>query len=434
MNQPHADPPDPTPTRANGCPTWPTAGCTATRSRAACARLARRRRTPRSTWHAYHLIGDVLRSDDLARPPARDAAFLAALRAAPGRRAGGAGAGAAPRRRRAHRSGCCRWRRRPASWPWPACWSCCSQAGARGRRRRRRRRLAAGRPPPLARGRAASTAVGRAARARPRCCATPASTTTCARTARRWSARRRRCRAAACAAVDFDTCRAALMSAPHRCPALDALRAAPRHRAAAAGPVACIARPGAPAPRRRSTPPAWLRAHQRPRPASSNYRGTHGLQRRRRRVQLARRALPAPATRSTSASRRWTATSTASTATTTTVHTVWPQQARGGRRAARAPRPAWCRRGGGSSRARWTHYDAAPTGQQRGRRPAQAQVLLLEPRDDLRFAQRLWADEATGLLLRADVLDGRRPGARVVGLHARSRSAVRPTRRRCWQA
>lgn len=38
-----------------------------------------------------------------------------------------------------------------------------------------------------------------------------------------------------------------------------------------------------------------------------------------------------------------------------------------------------------------------------------ARVLLLEPRDELRFAQRLWADEDTGLLLRADVLaaDGR---------------------------
>jgi sigma-E factor negative regulatory protein RseA len=34
----------------------------------------------RSAWHAYHLIGDVLRSDDLAEVPARDAAFLTALR------------------------------------------------------------------------------------------------------------------------------------------------------------------------------------------------------------------------------------------------------------------------------------------------------------------------------------------------------------------
>ena len=33
----------------------------------------------RRTWHAYQLIGDVLRSDELATPPARDAAFLAAL-------------------------------------------------------------------------------------------------------------------------------------------------------------------------------------------------------------------------------------------------------------------------------------------------------------------------------------------------------------------
>lgn len=34
-----------------------------------------------------------------------------------------------------------------------------------------------------------------------------------------------------------------------------------------------------------------------------------------------------------------------------------------------------------------------------------AQVLMLTPRDELRFAQRLLADEATGLLLRADVID-----------------------------
>jgi sigma-E factor negative regulatory protein RseA len=34
----------------------------------------------RSQWHAYHLIGDVLRSEDLASDGARDAAFLAAFR------------------------------------------------------------------------------------------------------------------------------------------------------------------------------------------------------------------------------------------------------------------------------------------------------------------------------------------------------------------
>jgi sigma-E factor negative regulatory protein RseA len=34
----------------------------------------------RATWHAYQLIGDVLRSEDLAHPAARDEALLGALR------------------------------------------------------------------------------------------------------------------------------------------------------------------------------------------------------------------------------------------------------------------------------------------------------------------------------------------------------------------
>ena len=34
----------------------------------------------RVAWHAYHMIGDVLRSDDLACDPARDARFLEGLR------------------------------------------------------------------------------------------------------------------------------------------------------------------------------------------------------------------------------------------------------------------------------------------------------------------------------------------------------------------
>lgn len=34
----------------------------------------------RRRWHAYQLIGDVLRSEDLASDPARDAAFMARLR------------------------------------------------------------------------------------------------------------------------------------------------------------------------------------------------------------------------------------------------------------------------------------------------------------------------------------------------------------------
>lgn len=34
----------------------------------------------RADWRTYHLIGDVMRSAELASPPARDAAFLAAFR------------------------------------------------------------------------------------------------------------------------------------------------------------------------------------------------------------------------------------------------------------------------------------------------------------------------------------------------------------------
>lgn len=50
------------------------------------------------------------------------------------------------------------------------------------------------------------------------------------------------------------------------------------------------------------------------------------------------------------------------------------------------------------------HYTLVPAGSSvvAGRK---AQVVMLQPRDELRFAQRLLADEATGLLLRADVLD-----------------------------
>lgn len=49
------------------------------------------------------------------------------------------------------------------------------------------------------------------------------------------------------------------------------------------------------------------------------------------------------------------------------------------------------------------HYDLRAEGVARvaGR---QARVFLLHPRDSLRYPQRLWADEQTGLVLRADVL------------------------------
>lgn len=49
------------------------------------------------------------------------------------------------------------------------------------------------------------------------------------------------------------------------------------------------------------------------------------------------------------------------------------------------------------------HYDVRLLGSERvaGR---DAHVLVLKPKDDARFTQRLWADQATGLLLRVDVL------------------------------
>ena len=40
----------------------------------------RREPQTRERWHTYTLIGDVLRSEDLAQPAAHDAAFLARLR------------------------------------------------------------------------------------------------------------------------------------------------------------------------------------------------------------------------------------------------------------------------------------------------------------------------------------------------------------------
>ena len=45
----------------------------------ACAAWAAADAAARERWHAYHLIGDVLRSDNLATPPQRDRVFLERL-------------------------------------------------------------------------------------------------------------------------------------------------------------------------------------------------------------------------------------------------------------------------------------------------------------------------------------------------------------------
>jgi sigma-E factor negative regulatory protein RseA len=46
----------------------------------ACRAFREGDRRVRADWHAYHLIGDVMRSSELATPPARDDAFLATFR------------------------------------------------------------------------------------------------------------------------------------------------------------------------------------------------------------------------------------------------------------------------------------------------------------------------------------------------------------------
>ena len=52
------------------------------------------------------------------------------------------------------------------------------------------------------------------------------------------------------------------------------------------------------------------------------------------------------------------------------------------------------------------YYDVRPQGTDRVA-GHDANVLLLQPKDALRFGYRLWSEKTTGLLLRADVLDGR---------------------------
>ena len=71
-----------TPTiRAGCCRPWPMARPMPPSSAAAAPPGPAPMRARARRWHAYHLIGDVLRSDDLASAPGRDAAFLQRLSA-----------------------------------------------------------------------------------------------------------------------------------------------------------------------------------------------------------------------------------------------------------------------------------------------------------------------------------------------------------------
>lgn len=87
------------------------------------------------------------------------------------------------------------------------------------------------------------------------------------------------------------------------------------------------------------------------------------------------------------------------------VHTLWPQNrvALIERRDKQAQFPALLLSGGDHIA---EYYDVRAQGVQRvaGR---EAGVLLITPKDDRRYAYRLWADRASGLLLRSEVLDAR---------------------------
>jgi sigma-E factor negative regulatory protein RseB len=85
-----------------------------------------------------------------------------------------------------------------------------------------------------------------------------------------------------------------------------------------------------------------------------------------------------------------------------TVYTLWPQRqlAVVEQREPLPPFPAVLQTSGESLA---EHYELMAQGADR-QAGYDADVFLLKPRDRLRFAQRLWAERTTGLLLRADVL------------------------------
>jgi sigma-E factor negative regulatory protein RseB len=85
-----------------------------------------------------------------------------------------------------------------------------------------------------------------------------------------------------------------------------------------------------------------------------------------------------------------------------TVYTLWPQRqlAVVEEREPVPPFPAVLETSGETLA---EHYDLMSQGLDR-QAGYEAEVFLLKPRDKLRFAQRLWAERSTGLLLRADVM------------------------------
>lgn len=104
------------------------------------------------------------------------------------------------------------------------------------------------------------------------------------------------------------------------------------------------------------------------------------------------------------------------------VQTVWPQS-----RVAvvekRETLPGWGTTPQAVDPQALESYELRPEGASRvaGR---EAQVMRLQPRDMLRYAQRLWADISTGLMLRADVLAGPSELNKVLESHAFSEIAL----------
>jgi sigma-E factor negative regulatory protein RseB len=84
------------------------------------------------------------------------------------------------------------------------------------------------------------------------------------------------------------------------------------------------------------------------------------------------------------------------------VHTLWPQSRLAVVEKREAP-AAWSTTPQRVDPKALEQYELRPNGAARvaGR---EATVFMLEPRDALRYAQRLWADQATGLMLRADII------------------------------
>ncbi len=94
------------------------------------------------------------------------------------------------------------------------------------------------------------------------------------------------------------------------------------------------------------------------------------------------------------------------------VQTLWPQT-RTAVVEKRETLPGWSTTPQAVDPQALEHYDMRREADSRvaGR---DAAVFLLEPRDGLRYAQRFWADLATGLMLRADLLGAPAAGATVV--------------------